>query len=223
MHLWIVFDIVVLLIFSVCIIHSMRQGFIKASSTILSIVLTISIMFAFQDEMREGLMNSFVGEYVSKTITTSFMKKDEMMEPTTDENKENSFGLPGFINDLVGDSQKKVENAKNDFLDDIKQSAVTSVINILSILILYIAVKIALFIILKIINAIFKLPLLRSVNKLLGALIGFTNGLFIVYILCALMILFVPNDTTKNIHQEIEKTYITKVFYDNNLLLKLFM
>ena len=112
MHLWIVFDIVVLLIFSVCIIHSMRQGFIKASSTILSIVLTIIIMFAFQDEMREGLMNSFVGEYVSKTITTSFMKKDEMMEPTTDENKENVFGLPGFINDLVGDSQKKVENAK---------------------------------------------------------------------------------------------------------------
>ena len=49
-----------ILIFAICVFHSMRQGFVKASSAILSIVLTIVLMFAFQDNIHLQVELCFV-------------------------------------------------------------------------------------------------------------------------------------------------------------------
>ncbi len=222
MSLWLIFDLVIILIFAICIIHSMRQGFVKASSAILSIILTIVMMFAFQDSINEYLKNSQFGKTVNEKITEALTKQNTE-EPKEEEVKENNFGLPLFFSSIAKDTEEKIESVKNDLIKEAAERTTASVINILSIVILYIAIRILLFFGLKIINMIFKLPLLKSVNKLAGAAIGFVNALFIVYILCAGLIWFVPNNNSEIIKDTIEDTYITKYFYNNNMLLELFM
>lgn len=224
MPLWIIFDLVILAIFVICVAHSMRQGFVKASSAILSIVLTIILMFAFQDSINTYLKESQFGKDINEKITEALMQKSsEEPEEVDDEKKTSEFGLPLFFGDIIGDTQEKLETAKNDLIKEAAESTTASVINILSIVILYIAIRILLFFGLKIVNLIFKLPLLKSVNKLAGAAIGIVNSLFIVYILCAGLIWFVPNDSSKIVEEAISQTFITQYFYNNNMLLELFI
>ena len=137
--------------------------------------------------------------------------------------EENEFGLPLFFSSVAKDTENKIESVKNDLIEQAAESTTASVINILSIVILYISIRILLFFGLKILNMIFKLPLLKSVNKLAGAAIGFVNALFIVYIICAGLIWFVPNNSSQLVKDTIADTYITQYFYNNNKLLELFM
>lgn len=223
MYLWLIFDLAIAFIFIICIGHSMKQGFVKASSAILSIVLTIVLMFAFQDSISTYLKNSQFGQDITKKITEALVQKDSEVVNEPDEEKTGEFGLPMFFGSFLDDTEEKIETAKNDLIEQAAESATASVINILSIVLLYIAIRIALFFALKIINAIFKLPVLKSINRLAGAAIGVVNALFIVYILCAGLIWFVPNDSSELIKDTVSKTYITQYFYNNNLLLELFM
>ncbi len=222
MYLWLVFDLAIVLIFAVCIFHSMRQGFVKASSTILSIVLTIVLMFAFQDSINSYLKNSQFGEELNNKIISALTKQNEDTQVKSEE-EINELGLPMFFGNIVKDTEEKIETVKNDLILEAAQSTTASIINILSIVILYIGIRILLFFGLKLVNMIFKLPVLKSINKLAGAAIGVVNALFLVYILCACMIWFVPNNNSELIKETIANTYITQYFYNNNMLLELFM
>lgn len=222
MYLWLVFDLAIILIFAICVIHSMRQGFVKASSAILSIVLTIILMFAFQDSINSYLKNSQFGEELNNKIISALTKQNEDKQVKSEE-EINELGLPLFFSDVAKDTEGKIENFKNDLILEAAQSTTASIINILSIVILYVGIRILLFFGLKIINMIFKLPVLKSINKLAGAAIGVVNALFVIYIICAAMIWFVPNNNSQLIKETIDNTYITKHFYNNNMLLELFM
>ena len=222
MQLWLIFDAVIVLIFVICILYSMKQGFVKSSSAILSIVLTIILMFAFQDSISTYLKNSQFGKDINEKITQALTQQNQDVEIEENEDSED-FGLPMFFGTMLKDTEEKIENVKNDLITQAAESATSSLINILSIIILYIAIRIALFFLLKIINLVFKLPVLKSINKLAGALVGAINALFIVYILCAGLIWFVPNDSSETIKEAVSKTYITQYFYNNNKLLDLFM
>lgn len=222
MPLWLIFDAVIVLIFLICILYSMKQGFVKASSAILSIILTIVLMFAFQDSISAYLKNSQFGKDINDKITQALTQQN-IEEEVVEEENSTDFGLPLFFGTMIKDTEEKIEDVKNDLITQAAESTTSSVINILSIVILYIAIRIALFFLLKIINLVFKLPVLKSVNKLAGALVGACNALFIVYILCAGLIWFVPNDSSEAIKDAVSKTYITQYFYNNNKLLDLFM
>ena len=224
MYLWIIFDAVVVGIFILCISVAMKKGFIKASSTILSIVLTFVLMFLFQDTISTYIKNSDMGLAIKEKVTSAITKDVQGQNPqTSDSQFFKNTGIPGFIINLIPDVSDKIYNAKNEIVQKTSENITASIINVLSIIVLYILIRILLFILLKILDSLFNLPGLKTVNKLSGAAIGVINALFIIYILCALLIWFVPNDSSEMIKTTISQTILTKYFYNNNLLLKIFL
>lgn len=211
-----IFDIVIVAIFALCILHSMRQGFIKSVSAIVSIVLTVVLMFAFQDSINSYLRESDFGITINEKI------EDALLEDGFDEegtNEIENLELPEFLNPIIEEAQEKVTDTKNSLLEEVAKGITTALINVLSILLLFVIVKVFLFFTIKALNIIFKLPLLKSVNKIAGVAVGAVKALFIIYILCAGLIWFGPNDVTS----AIGNTFIAQYFYNNNLLLDLFM
>ncbi len=69
---------------------------------------------------------------------------------------------------------------------------------------------------------VMKLPVLRSVNKLLGGILGATKGLIAVWVLTALLVLFGISDDMAFVKAGIENGFLVKLVYDTNILLTLF-
>ena len=84
-------------------------------------------------------------------------------------------------------------------------------------------VKFFVFLLLKILESLFKLPGLKTINRLLGAGLGVINALLLIYIICGAVSLFAPADKLVLIEETVQNTYILKYFYENNLLLSLFV
>lgn len=94
------------------------------------------------------------------------------------------------------------------------------VVGILCVVVVFIIVKLALTLFVGVLDAVMKLPLLNSVNRLGGVIFGLLKGVVIVWIICAALILFMSTDMFNGINNAIQSTAITKYFYNNNMLMK---
>lgn len=99
-------------------------------------------------------------------------------------------------------------------------SATLSIVNVISMILLFFMLKIALSIIVTILNGVFSLPLLNGLNKLGGGIFGFIRGVFII---CIIFAIIVPLNINKNtlIEKEIYKSKIGILLYNNNPIIKI--
>lgn len=79
------------------------------------------------------------------------------------------------------------------------------------------------FLLLRLTDKLFRLPVLKFVNKTAGVLIGVVNALFLVYLLAGAAMLLVPADQIGLLDKAMHQTYFAGIFYNNNVLLELFM
>ena len=223
MYLWILMDVAVLAVFIISIVLASKKGLVRASYGIVSIILTLVLMLVFQDNITQAIKESAFGKNIELKIEQTLMENLSEDEGSEAEEKESNSSLPSFLDKFIIDKSEVIEETKNNIVTETAQSISASIINIVSIIVLYFLIRLVLFLILKITDAVFKLPVLKTVNKLGGVILGVINALFIVYILCALLIWFIPGDSTGEINETINRTYVTKYFYNDNLLLKFFM
>lgn len=225
MYLWLVLDILVILIFAICIRFAVKKGFINASYNIVSIILTIVLMFCFQSSLSAYITNSAFGDTVRQRISKTLETRTENEDVEKIENEKElskTLGLPMFFTEFLSDTDNKVEVVKTQMIDEISKNVTASLMNVISIILLFITIRILLFLFKKIIGFVFEMPVLRSVNSIAGAIIGIINGLFIIYLVCGCLLWFLPQEFSKDVTLAIDNSYIFKYFYNNNLLLKIF-
>ena len=97
-----------------------------------------------------------------------------------------------------------------------------ALIEIVCFLAIYFIVKIVLRFITALADLIAKIPVLKQFNELGGTIYGLLEGIFIVFVLLAIISLTAPLlDSSILIY--IDKSFIGSFLYNNNILLKLFM
>lgn len=218
MYLWLLFDIIVVLIFILSIRRCVKSGMINASKSILSIVLTIVIMSSCHAYITAWFKTSAIGEQISTKISQMIEVKYDNTATSGQQNN-----LPGFLDEFITNKTQELTSIQESFTKTLSEQITDIILSIIAIISLYIAVRIFLWVFLKVLSLIFELPILKSVNKILGAFIGVINALFIIYVITAILVLFISGDMSATIADNMSKTYIAKYFYENNLLLKLFI
>ena len=107
---------------------------------------------------------------------------------------------------------------KNSFLSE---QAVQVSLNIIFILILFFVIKLVVKMLIGMIDVIAKIPVIKQINKLGGAIGGFLSGMLIVYFI--LGVLFIAKDSlnepAKEAYKAIDQSVIGKNIYDNNFIL----
>ena len=214
--MWIAFDLIILAIIILSIFNARKKGFIKASYALVSLILTFILMFTFKEPFKDFLKTTFIGESINSMVENAVNKNVGDEVPQYDVLVK-EMGLPGFLTGFTKDLSENVSETKEEIVTNVAASVTDGILNILSVLLLFLIVRISLCIVIGVFDLIAKLPVLNSINKFAGALMGLINGLFIVYLVCAVMILFVPN--TPELKEIIDNSTITKYFYENNLLM----
>ena len=227
-----ILDAILVLIVIFCVAYSAKRGFFKASKNIITLILTVTLLASMQGIMLEILQNSPIGDNVKQMVSRNITKtyeKEQLPEnvDTTDTEQSllvcESLPLPDFLKNSIEDSIEAMSEVKNNVMEVITDSVTDLIMRILAILMLFVLVKVFVFLVVKILDSLFGLPGLRTVNKSLGAVIGVVNAMLTIYIICGLVSLFTPMESLAVVDSAIGETMLLKYFYDSNLLLSLFM
>lgn len=212
MSLSVGFDAAAVLIIAASAIIMSRKGIIKSVFRILSIIITIAVVMTFSGKVYDYFDYTAAASKVDAYVQNILIGKNEQTAENAGKEKNDAAqSLPEYI-------YKPAENAAQ----SVTVSAVSDTVKkMICIIALYLVCRILLFLIFKIIELIFHLPLLSHVNHLFGGAVGLISGFFIVFMLCALLSFDVAN--AEIIGQAMDKTYIAKYFYDKNLLMSLLL
>lgn len=227
-----ILDAILVVVVLFCIITSLKKGFIKASKNVITLILTVTLLASMQGVMLSALENSPLGDNIKKMVSENVTKtyqKEQLPENTDTTDTQQSLmicealPLPDFLAESIEKSIMEMSEIKNNVMEVITDSITLLIMRIIAMLMLFVLVKIFVFLAIKILDSLFGLPGLRTVNKSLGAIIGIVNAMLVVYIVCGLVSLFTPMQHLAAVDSTIGSTFLLKYFYNNNLLLSLFM
>lgn len=227
-----VLDILLIAIILYFVAAAAKKGFIRASRNIVALILTALLITSLQPVVLNFLQQSTLGDnikiMVSKNVTKTYEKEQLPQDADTSDTEQSlliceAMSLPSFLSDSIESSIKQMSEIKNNVMEVITDSISQLILRLISILLLFLAVRIFVFLILKLLESLFGLPGLKTVNRTLGAVIGTVNALLAVYIICGLVSLLTPTDKLEAVKTAIDSTYLLKYFYENNLLLSLFI
>lgn len=227
-----ILDGALILVIAVCVGLSIRKGFVSASKSILALILTAILLSSLQPMVLEALERTAVSERIRELVAENISagyEKEELPEDTDTTDTENaklicsSLGFPKFIEDSMKTTVSGMKDIRNNVMEVITDSLTLMILRVLSMLLVFLMVRIFVFLILKLLETLFEIPGLKAVNKGLGAILGIVNSLLLIYIVCGAVSFFAPTEKLIMIEEAVDKTYILKYFYENNILMSLFV
>lgn len=204
--MFILVDLIVVGIIALFTFLGYKQGLVKAAIKILSFFIAIIVALVLYKPISNVIVNN---TQIDENITNTIMEKITPEGITSTDEVEMTDNL---AIKLVGEATSTIEEISNAFA--------IKLIEVCVLLLLYIVIKIALRFILALTDIITKLPLIKQINKLGGTIYGVIKGVIIVYVILGVIYLVAPI-INKNVSNAIDKSFITKNLYNNNIILKI--
>ncbi len=209
----IIFDAILIAIIVLNIFICYKKGLVKLAVGLVAVVAAILVALIFYKPISNMIVqNTEIDENIEKTIIENFTTKTE--ENTNTENK----GFDKYIEKYVDDAINKTQNQ---IVVEAANVISIKVIDICTIIGLFIIVRIVLILLTFIADAITSLPILKQFNEIGGIIYGVVKSLLIIYAILAVLFFIVYTTGNTTISDAISNSIITKVFYDNNLLLNI--
>lgn len=215
-----VIDIIIIAIMAFCILAGYRKGLIGVAFHLVSFIIAILVALLLHGPISNFIIqNTQIDDKIEDMIVKN-IDPSRFEEGQTNLTKEEQ-NMPKIVVNYIQEAiQDNVNNAKNNIEDVIAERIAITIINIATIIILFILVRIVLIVINKIGDMIAKLPIISQFNKTGGIIYGVIEGLFIIYVLLALCLIIAPFIQSTELLSYINTSYIGKMMYNNNILLK---
>lgn len=228
-----IFDIVIALICLIIIIRNAARGFIRSFVTLMKSVLAIFLAYLFNAPLARAL-NVWAFEGISQGWVR------DLMLSTDKGNGQYALyeifdGIPEWFTKITvthGIEEEKVtyyfveENlASQEIIEEFTLplgNALSMLIStIIAFIIIFVVIEILLFFVGKVLDKVGKLPVLRTVNVILGAVVGIIVAIIIAWLISTI-ILYVFSFGSNYYpdifnHSIIEKTIIVEFFEQYNL------
>lgn len=195
-------DIIIIAIILLSVFLGYRKGLVKLRNRVCAFFIAIIITFILYRPIASLIINNTqLDENIQNAITDSINNFTSNEENKTEEN-----------------SSELVESAKNGMLSETSRELAINIIYGAVMILLYAVLRIALIFISFIADKIAELPILKQFNKTGGIIYGLLRGVLIIYVLLMLIGVFGQVNPNNSVHMQIEDSYLGKLMYDNNIL-----
>ena len=216
----IIIDIIVVAFLVLSIWMGYKKGLIDCLVKIASFVIAIILAFVLCAPVGNYISeNTQIDETISQTIEETLSSKiDETQEGASMQDD----SMPAVITDYIA-NQIKIATAQTQdaIAKEVSQNVTQTIVNGIAFVGIFLITRIVLFFFRKIADSIAKIPLLKQVNEVGGIAYGILRGLFVVYLILAIISFISPLIAQTGILSTIKTTFVTNMFYNNNLLLKI--
>lgn len=217
-----------------CFVNAgIKNGFIKSLSRLIGAAIAISLAVYIASFLSEYIYDRFIRDYLVEKISVAIqgatssnvnLKVNNLFNqmPSIISNSLVYYGITSSsINDTILNAQGGAAVAVADMLSPVVINIIrTIVVSVLFIIFMYV-INIAI----RTIDTMFRVPVLRQINGLVGALFGGAQAMLIIMIaMFVIQFGLAMIDNVPEIFSEstIQSTYIFKHIYNNNLAYKIF-
>ena len=224
---WLGLAVLVLLAFSMA--DGYRRGFVKEVVSVLLVLLSVVLVW-----MINPYVNTFIRENTSvyeeiQNVSESFVESLSNGNDTMDEEQQDELisgmGLPGLLQNGITENNTAAvyqQLAVNTFGGYVSRYLANIAVNCLSFLISYILASVLIRVFAYALDILARLPVVRGINKLAGALIG--GGKCIIFVWVAMLVLTILCNT--EIGQKglglIRGDTVLNFLYDKNIFIRIF-
>ncbi|MCR5509084.1 MAG: CvpA family protein [Lachnospiraceae bacterium] len=224
----------VILLFAVFIFSGWRRGFLKiVISFVGTIVIIIAVTLISPRVSRFIIDNTDVYGNTRQKVMDVFLDRSgigdnagEVQSPDTEPSGQSfldDLNIPDILkNDLIEKSASEMYQAMLLVVirDYISVYAAKLIINAGSFVGVYIALSAALWMIIKSSDLIAKIPVIKGINRLLGAAVGAAQALIIVWIFFFVIIMFLGNSAGSRLLEYVQDSEFLKFLFNNNFLFR---
>ena len=226
MHL--VLDGIVLAVILGCAVTAWRKGFIRAAFGFLPMLAALIGTNYMSPYVGKFLRGTFLFDSLSGSIRDSMGLNTAIKEGAMQTQTEIIEGmpLPEFLKDALLENNNPVIYQLLDVssLKEYIAGFLANVcLNILSVVLAFLLIYIAVTIVLNALHLFSKLPVLSFFNHFMGFLVGGVKGLFFVWLGLAVLTVFQCRAAWDGVFTAMDATYITKILYENNVLQNLIL
>lgn len=216
-------DIAVLVIILGFTVIGVKNGFLYSVFRLVSYILSVIFAIKFYPLLSAMLQKTIVYTSIKTAVVNSIIKQQSESVSAIKQNSAqaivDTLKLPGFLKDSL---IKKITEAEifdiSKIIDSIGAEIATMVINILSVILIYLMIRFGLIFAKVIIKTIARIPVFKQLDKTGGLVLGAIEGIFVVYILCAVIILFSAFPKFAATIDSIEQSQFASYFYENNFI-----
>ena len=213
-----VVDLSILLIISACILFGYKKGLVGVAFSIVSFIVSIVIAFILFTPISNFIINN---TQIDNKIETIVMKKfSDETNAKVEINKEDINNTSEIVVNYINEYANEVKDSGSKIIG---QRVAKAVIDLVSMIVVFIVTKIVLLLFKSIIEGIAKLPLIKQFDKAGGIVYGTLKGIVIIYVILAIISLIAPLSSSASLIEMINNSYLGGVMYNNNLLLKMIL
>lgn len=209
----IILDVIIIAIIALNIFICYRKGLVKLAVGLIAVLVAIVLSLILYKPISNTIIkNTEIDEKIEKIIIENFSAE-------TDGNTEVRYvGIIDYLEKYVDDAVNKTQN---EIVYATAGTMAVRFINIAVILLIFLVTRIALIVLTFVSDMITSLPILKQFNEVGGILYGIVKALLVIYVILAIVFFIVYITGNTKISEIISNTYITKFFYEHNLLLNI--
>lgn len=225
-------EVIILICVVVMTVHGYFKGFVKKVLSIAALIIALIVAFVLTPPMTKALHNTELYTNINDSIQKIVDEKvqaeiGEMVSDNTniiiEDSKEliDKIEMPSVVHKVIIDTIDNVEDEQLDtqsFSSVISRSLTDYILRMAVFGILFAAVMIICRIILVVIDAVMKLPVLNTLNKTAGAILGLAESVLVILVLLLLVNLISVAIGNTTIVEIIENTHVLNIVYENNIL-----
>lgn len=219
--------IAVLATFFFCMVQGYNKGFLKIVVSLIGTLLIIAAVVFVSPYVSDFLINkSGAYDSVKSKMVDVFSEDNSKLDNTDPVNQQltiESYSLPDILkNALIKNNTAEVykQLMVDIFEDYISGYLARLILKAFSFVGIYLILRIILWLALKSVDIISKIPVIKGFNKFLGLIVGLANALLIVWIFFFVIIMFLGNEAGEALMEEVHKSQILTFLFNENLLMK---
>ena len=209
----IIFDIIIVAIIALNIFLCYKKGLVKLAVGLIAVVAAIILSLVFYKPVSNLIIeNTELDENIEKAIINNFTSE-------TQEGQEVRYvSVLDYLQKYVDDAVNKTQT---EIVTQTAGMMAVKIINVAVLIGIFLLVRVVLLLLTFISDIITSLPILKQFNEVGGVLYGAIKALLIIYIILTIVFFIMCYTSNSTIADAINSSYVTKFFYEHNLLLNI--
>ena len=209
----IILDIILVAIIALNIFICYKKGLVKLAVGLIAVAAAIILALILYKPVSNLIIeNTEIDENIEQAIINN-------LSGDTQENEEDRYvSVLDYLQKYVDDAVNKTQT---EIVTQTAGMMAVKIINVVVLIGIFIIVRAVLVLLTFISDIITSLPILKQFNEVGGILYGAIKALLIIYVVLAIVFLIICYTNNSTISEAINSSYITRFFYDHNLLLNI--